>query len=64
MARRFDGTILRTKITDTVDDVVRVVEANWKRKVEDHAELLRRLEAAARRGALLSGAAGAAWGIA
>jgi hypothetical protein len=64
MARRFEGTLVRTKITDTVDDVVRVVEATLRRKAEDHADLLRRLEAAARCGALLSGAAGAPWGVA
>jgi hypothetical protein len=44
--------------------VARLLEASVKRSLADHAALLRRLEAAARCGALFSGAEGASWGIA
>jgi len=64
MARKFEDTLLRTSITDTAEDVARALESSLKRKLEQHADLLRRLEAAARCGALLSGAAGAPWGVA
>jgi hypothetical protein len=64
MARRFEGSVYRMSITDTAEDVARALEATLKRKLQQHAELLRRLEAAARCGALLAGAAGAPWGVA
>ena len=64
MAHKFERSVHRTSITDTAEDVARALEVTLKRKLEQHAELLRRLEAAARCGALLAGAAGAPWGVA
>lgn len=64
MARKRSEAWHTMSATESAKEVVRAMEATVQRTLAEHADQLRRLEAAARCGALFSGSEGAPWGLA
>jgi len=62
MARKFEQWARPMGAARSARAVVQLMEENIRRALAEKAELLERLEAAARCGALFAGDAGASWG--